>query len=90
MDLIYLTAVFSRGIDNSTVKLKFLNFFWQIGFLRRRSDGTTTLNILNPDNDGIGKMNFSHTFVIVFTSIYDKKWKRLDFGAFLKIWLRRR
>lgn len=29
---------------------------WQpekIGFLRRRPDGTTTLNILNPDNDGI-------------------------------------
>ena len=27
----------------------------KIGFLRRRDDGSTTLRILNPSNDGVGK-----------------------------------
>lgn len=28
----------------------------QIGFLRRRDDGSTSFTILNPDNDGIGEL----------------------------------
>jgi hypothetical protein len=30
-------------------------YLFQFGFLRKREDGSTSMTLLNPDNDGISK-----------------------------------
>ena len=33
-------------------------YIFQFGFLRKREDGSTSMTLLNPDNDGISKALF--------------------------------
>jgi hypothetical protein len=33
-------------------------YLFQFGFLRKREDGSTSMTLLNPDNDGISKALF--------------------------------